>query len=366
MRALKLALFASAALLPAAAFAQPIQGLYVGGAGGANWLESERTLSSQHFGVTTPNIPAVQASYKAGATGELSLGYALGDGWRFEIEGLYSKNDRDLGGAPPAGTSYNGSERKLGVLANALFDIDIGSPYIYPFIGAGAGYVDVTRHVRTIGTPNSYFLNSSGGSMAEQAIAGASFPVPGVVGLSVTAEYRFLVVNGTHTFTGTQVNTTLGSSPYNFRSRDDHNHSILLGLRYAFDVTPPPMPAPAPAPVVAAPAPAPARSYLVFFDWDKADLTARAQQIIAEAASNVAKVGSTRIAVAGHADKSGTPQYNMGLSLRRANTVAAELVRLGVAKTEIAITAYGDTKPLVPTAPGVREPQNRRVEIVLN
>ena len=103
----------------------------------------------------------------------------------------------------------------------------------------------------------------------------------------------------------------------------------------------------------------------MFFDWDKADLTARAQQIIAEAARNATKVGSTRIDVAGHADKSGTAAYNQTLSLKRANNVAAELVRLGVAKTAISITAFGDTKPLVPTADGVREPQNRRVEIVL-
>jgi outer membrane protein OmpA-like peptidoglycan-associated protein len=46
--------------------------------------------------------------------------------------------------------------------------------------------------------------------------------------------------------------------------------------------------------------------------------------------------------------------------------VAAELVAHGVAKQAIDIQAFGDTKPLVPTAAGVREPQNRRVEIVLH
>ena len=123
-------------------------------------------------------------------------------------------------------------------------------------------------------------------------------------------------------------------------------------------------PPPAPAPVVA-PAPAPARTYLVFFDWDKSDLTARARQIIAEAAQNAGRVSLTRIEVAGHADRSGTPAYNLKLSQRRANAVAAELVRLGIPQAEISTMAYGDTHPLVPTAAGVREPQNRRVEIVL-
>jgi OOP family OmpA-OmpF porin len=45
--------------------------------------------------------------------------------------------------------------------------------------------------------------------------------------------------------------------------------------------------------------------------------------------------------------------------------VSAELVRLGVPQSTIAIMAFGDTHPLVPTAAGVREPQNRRVEIIL-
>jgi outer membrane protein OmpA-like peptidoglycan-associated protein len=123
-------------------------------------------------------------------------------------------------------------------------------------------------------------------------------------------------------------------------------------------------PAPAPAPVVA-PAPAPARTYLVFFDWDKSDLSARARQIISEAATNASKVKVTRIEVSGYADLSGTHVYNQALSQRRANAVAAELVKDGVPQSEIVTQAFGDSHPLVPTAPGVREPQNRRVEIVL-
>jgi len=120
----------------------------------------------------------------------------------------------------------------------------------------------------------------------------------------------------------------------------------------------------APAPM-AAPAPAPARSYLVFFDWDKASLTPRAQQIIREAADNSTKVKYTAIEVNGYTDTSGTPQYNQGLSIRRAQAVAAELVKDGVPKGAISIQGFGETHLLVPTGPGVREPQNRRVEIII-
>ena len=103
----------------------------------------------------------------------------------------------------------------------------------------------------------------------------------------------------------------------------------------------------------------------MFVDGEKADLPARARQIIAEAAGATTKMAVTRIEVAGNADKSGPPAYNKMLSQKRADAVAAELVRLGVAKTAISVTAFGDTKPIVPTAAGVREPQNRNVEIVL-
>jgi OOP family OmpA-OmpF porin len=73
----------------------------------------------------------------------------------------------------------------------------------------------------------------------------------------------------------------------------------------------------------------------------------------------------TRIEVNGYTDRSGTPLYNVRLSIRRANNVAAELVRDGVPRNAIDIHGFGETHPLVPTAPGVREPQNRRVAIVL-
>ena len=73
----------------------------------------------------------------------------------------------------------------------------------------------------------------------------------------------------------------------------------------------------------------------------------------------------TRIELAGHADRSGTVRYNQALSLRRAEAVAAELIRLGVPRPRITVQGFGESRALVPTADGVREPQNRRVEIVL-
>jgi outer membrane protein OmpA-like peptidoglycan-associated protein len=103
----------------------------------------------------------------------------------------------------------------------------------------------------------------------------------------------------------------------------------------------------------------------VYFDWDKATLTDRARQIIKEAAANSTSVQYTRIEVNGYTDTSGTHQYNQALSLRRAHAVQAELVRDGVPQAAITIQGFGDTNLLVPTGPGVHEPQNRRVEIII-
>ena len=72
---------------------------------------------------------------------------------------------------------------------------------------------------------------------------------------------------------------------------------------------------------------------------------------------------SASIVLAGHTDKSGSDQYNQGLSQRRADSVKSYLAGKGVPDAAMTTEAFGESKPLVDTADGVREPQNRRVEI---
>jgi outer membrane protein OmpA-like peptidoglycan-associated protein len=202
-------------------------------------------------------------------------------------------------------------------------------------------------------------VNKEKDALAFQGIAGLSFPIAPVVGLSGTVEYRFMELTGNR-----KINGEAGGIPVSFKFGHEYNNSVLIGLRYAFNVAPPPPPPAAPVPV-AAPAPAPAKTYLVFFDWDKYSLTPRALDIIAQAASDSKTQSTTTIAVNGYTDTSGTPAYNQGLSVRRAKAVEAQLVTDGVPASEITAQGFGDTDLLVPTGPGVREPQNRRVQIVL-
>ena len=117
-------------------------------------------------------------------------------------------------------------------------------------------------------------------------------------------------------------------------------------------------------PAAVAPAPAKAKSYLVFFDFNKSDLTGQATSIVDEAAKNAGPAKVTKLEVTGHTDTVGSDAYNMRLSRRRAEAVAARLEKDGIPSSEIDIVAKGKRDLLVPTADGVKEPQNRRVQIV--
>lgn len=356
---------------PVVAMAQPVSGPYVAGSLGGNYL-TEVTGNVRETvpvaGGTNPYSQNGKIKSNGGMGALASVGYGFGNGVRVELEGSYlqqstrlSHNTTDIFGVRGGGTlaTFEGA-------VNGFYDFNVGSP-IVPFVGLGVGYGETMLNSYKLYTPGSttlYTPNSSAkGGIMGNAFLGAAYNIPGVPGLALTAEYRFSGLFQSTTFSGPVRSAGLPNvGNGTLKLGDQYNNGIYVGLRYAFN---------APAHVMAetvvapAPAPAPARSYLVFFDWDKYDLSARAKQIIAEAAQNSTRVAATRIEVNGHADTSGTAAYNMGLSLRRANTVAAELVKDGVSKAEISIKAFGDTVNLVPTGPGVREPQNRRVEIVL-
>ncbi len=122
---------------------------------------------------------------------------------------------------------------------------------------------------------------------------------------------------------------------------------------------PPPPPPPPPQ------QPVQATSFMVFFDWDRSNLSTQAENSIAQAANAFKTTGNARVTATGHTDTSGAPAYNMALSLRRANTVKDSLVRNGVPASAISVIGKGETQLLVQTGDGVREPQNRRVEIVI-
>ena len=118
---------------------------------------------------------------------------------------------------------------------------------------------------------------------------------------------------------------------------------------------------PPPPPAVEAPAPRP-EPFLVFFDFDRSDITPESANVIRQAADRAKNAGAASIQVIGHADRSGSTAYNDRLSLARAAAVRSELARNGISSDDVTVEGRGEGDPLVPTADGVREPQNRRVE----
>jgi outer membrane protein OmpA-like peptidoglycan-associated protein len=108
-----------------------------------------------------------------------------------------------------------------------------------------------------------------------------------------------------------------------------------------------------------------APAFIVYFDFDKSTLTDTALDTIGLAAQAYRNKGGARVTATGHTDTAGPDQYNMALSLRRANAVKDQLVHDGVRPEDISVIGLGETQPAVQTGDGVREAQNRRVEIVI-
>ena len=366
---LRSALLAATVLaLPFAAQAQPVTGLYVGAGAGYNILSNEKINVPGSLGLSGVAGSGGQLGFEGGFAGKASVGWGFGNGLRAELQGNFYSNKANTASFLTTGNSAGGFEYKYGGLVNVLYDFTTLSPFVQPYIGAGVGYEGVkwsnVTAYNSVGAITT--ATTTKGSFAYQGILGLAFPIAVLPGLAITTEFDYLGLAGNREYSGAAFCAHCGplgksaSGIGSVTSNSDNNYSFLVGVRYNFGVAPPPPPAP-----IVAPAPAPARSYLVFFDWDKYNLTDRARAIIKEAAVNSTKVQYTKIQVNGYTDTSGSAKYNMGLSIRRAESVAAELVRDGVPKAAIAIQGFGQTHLLVPTADGVREPQNRRVEIII-
>jgi OmpA-OmpF porin, OOP family len=313
---LKKSLLAAAAalVLPVAANAQSgttYPGFYIGAQGGLNWL-----LNNNSYQMDT--------GWAAGG----KLGYDF-VGPRVELEGMYHSNTGTGVVAFPSGfANVRGRIDQVSVMANVLYDFMPAST-ITPYIGAGAGIAFVDSTIQGCNLCSTQF--------AYQGILGVAYNMDAFrIGLE-----------------GRYYGTTNGGLAYT-----NNNFMALLSLSYKFGQ---------PVATVAPPPPPPATppSFMVFFDWDRSNLSDQALNTIRQAAAAFKSKGNARITATGHTDTSGPESYNMALSLRRANAVKDALVREGVPAQAISVIGRGEQGLLVQTGDGVREPQNRRVEIVV-
>jgi OmpA-OmpF porin, OOP family len=105
----------------------------------------------------------------------------------------------------------------------------------------------------------------------------------------------------------------------------------------------------------------------VYFDFDRAVVTPESQAKIDAFVSRMKAIGDVELAIVGHTDTVGGSEYNQALSAERARAVEASLVNQGMTVrdlNELDVIAKGEADPAVETGDGVREPRNRRTEIV--
>jgi outer membrane protein OmpA-like peptidoglycan-associated protein len=339
--------FAAAAVLvalPVVTQAQTLQypGFYIGAIGGVNWMFN----NSFNTTVTTPFGSA------SGTTNlNNNIGWAAGGmigydfvGPRVEVEGMYRDNTGTVTLNGLSG-STNSDVNQVSVMGNILYDFNAGGT-IVPYIGAGAGVAFINASLTGTNAVSST-------QFAYQAMVGVGYNVDPMIRINLEGRYY-----GT-TSPNLSQSGNVGGIPFTVSASPQNNNiSLLASVQFRFGA-PAVVPPPAQAPIATAP------SFMVFFDWDRSNLSAQALNTIKQAADTYKTKGNARITATGHTDRSGPENYNMALSLRRANAVKDALVRNGVPATAISVVGKGESQPLVPTADGVREPQNRRVEIVI-
>ena len=320
--------------------------------------------------------------YKAGAEPGFNLAGQLGyDFGLFRLEGELGFQNADgddftLLNDPALGAVLglnNGDEALLQGRRSALSGmvngyIDLPTKSVWEaFVGGGLGIARVKNKSLRVGTTE--LIDESEGSFAWQGMAGIRRAISDAIDLSL--EYRYFQAANSSFPDNGLARTVRGG----FAS-----HSLLAGFTFKFgreaprptvvpaaapapQPEPVPAPAPAPEPVVEAPPPVPG-PFLVFFDWDSSTITPEAEAIISDAAEAYRDYGAVQIRVEGHADRSGPASYNDGLSVRRALAVQDELAKYNIGGNAITTQGFGEGKPLIETLDGVREPQNRRVEII--
>lgn len=282
---------------------------------------------------------------------KLSLGYATADNWRIESELAHRYNRTgSVGNHEDSRSSFHAWT----AMVNVLYDFDVAAGF-RPYLGAGigfarsygslAGWSTGTRPVGSIipGDTRYVEVRERDLSIAYQGIAGVAFPL--TERITLDTEYRYF---------------GYGSTRYdNVNVGNLSGHEVWAGLRYSFGA--PPAPPPPPPPPACEDA-----EFVVYFEWDRSNVTDQSRNVINSAINTARNCGVAAVRVDGHADRSGAASYNVGLSERRARAVRDELVRLGVPAGAVSINAYGESRPAVATPDGVREPLNRRVEVLIN
>ena len=284
-----------------------------------------------------------------------TAGYAFyGSHWRVEAELGYRQND--VSSITDGGfTSHpDGELTNTTAFLNAVYDISLLDSLDLS-LGGGVG-VDRMRYRDKFEGLSSSDTDTE---LAAQLIAGLTWRLSRHWDLDLN--YRYLFTQHPDFDLKFCGGLLLCAPTHAEGDMDVNKNTITIGFRYGFDEPPPP---PAPAPVVSAPPP-PAH-FIIFFGFNKCNITAEADSVLSEAASAAKSMGSASVTIVGHTDTVGSPKYNQKLSECRANAAASNLVGKGVPQGAISASGRGETELMVQTGDGVKEPQNRRATIDLH
>jgi|SRR5579862_6607083 len=342
-------------------------GFYLGANMGGAAGTSSQTLSASAPGFGSATLFGSGNFNLRGPFGGGTVGYnwQLNPSWVVGLEGDIDASGIG-GGAPCAGGVLSGAAAAAGLTCHTSNSWTgtvrgrigwLPTPNAMLFATGGAAFGDI-KVQNTLDSAIGLSLNTDSTNIGWTVGGGLEYMF--APQWSVKVEYRHTDLGSataSQSFPGAGVVAGATISTKTTYSDD----AGLLGFNFHFNAPPPPPPAPAAMP---APPPVAPKVFIVFFDWDKDVVTPEGEQIIQQAAAAYRAGAPVQLQVTGYTDRSGSPGYNQRLSERRANNVARALVALGVPRNEMAVSGRGENDNRVPTAPGVREPQNRRVEIV--
>ena len=338
--------------LAAPAGAGHARGWYIGLEGGGSWIDdtSARLERSSAFGAVANDRPVeIDTGWALFAT----AGYAFSERWRIEAEFGYRHNKASSRWvAFDSIVRWDGEIDEYSLMANAIYSLPLSDRLRFS-IGAGIGADDV--RIDNLPPFVSVAAPDNDWRFAAQGLAGLDYALSERWDLTLT--YRYLQLDGP-TF-GPASNGSL-SQTYSFD--DLGKHSVSIGLRY--DLFPDEAPAAAPPPPPPPPPPA-VKQFIVFFGFDKCNVTEEADRVLSEAAAAAKSSGAPSVRIVGHTDTSGSNAYNQRLSDCRANAAKSNLVGKGIPDAAISASGRGETELMVQTGDGVKEPQNRRATIDL-
>jgi outer membrane protein OmpA-like peptidoglycan-associated protein len=371
----KLALLGAAAalsLLSAQQSSAHHQGWYVGGEAGINWISDNDIAFEDNFASTDAfsniSLDSGTVNFDAGWAGLATVGYGFEKNWRIELEGGYRSNDFNAAvnyfdsnvecraafqtelGCPGTATA-KGSFDEWTAMVNVVYDVPL-TDKLDLNIGVGAG-ADFSR-VKAAG------FKDDDTNFAYQAIVGLSYKVTDR--LDLTVNYRYLNVDSP-SYTADLGFDAVATANF----QDVQKHTVTIGLRYDLEPDEAPVVMAPPAPLPPAPAAAAEpEQFVIFFGFDKCNITAEADAVLGEAASAAKTQGAVKVSIVGHTDTMGSDAYNKKLSECRANAARTNLVAKGISAATISAEGHGETELLVKTQDSVKEPQNRRATIDLS